>query len=269
MELYGKIAIKKLRINGEIRRDNLSHSLPSYFTSSIYDKQLSNAKCEMSLNTLFQDSINRALQLRITNQYCPNVTISLNKSTVNLDVIDTQGLESIFKQLPLIVRNTLSPDIYYTDIIIKYNQTEFKLSTRDTMLDIAKYIELLDYVMNSGEVCSISTYSGYSIIASPKMLNDKDGLIQLPRIFNVSRLHDQNFYAGVSLERRNHFLDIDGYIDNFEYMAYLSKDVLDPEKGLLSNKTNIYTHEMYSISQDCKIVTFCGEKAVLSTFKFS
>ena len=222
----------------------------------------------MFLNTLFTDSVNRALQLRITNQYCPDVTLTLSRSTVHFDVLSIEGLSLIFNSLPIIVRNTLSSDIYYTDIIVKYNQTELKFSTRNTMLDIAKNIELLEYVINSGEVCSISTYEGYGMIASPKMLNDKDGIIQLPRIFNVQRIHDQNFYAGQSYDRRNQFLDLDGYIDGFEYMAYLSKDVLSPNKGVLSNETHLHL-EMHNISQDCQVVTFCGEKAVLSTFKFS
>ena len=152
--------------------------------------------------------------------------------------------------------------------LLKYNETKLNFSTRNTMLDIAKDIELLEHVIRSGEVSSISTFSGYGMIASPEMLNEKDGVLQLPRIFNVSRIHDQNFYAGLSYEKRNHFLEIDGYINNFEYMAYLSKDVLDPVNGVLNNRTHI-NYPMYSISQDCKIVTFCGEKAVLSIFRFS
>lgn len=222
----------------------------------------------MFLNNLFTDSINRALQLRITNQYCPDVTLTLNRSTVHFNVLSIEGLVSIFNSLPVIVRNTLSSDIYYTDIIVKYNQAQLKFSTRNTMLDIARDIELVEYVMKSGEVCSISTYEGYGMIASPQMLNEKDGIIQLPRIFNTKRIHDQNFYAGESFERRNQFLTLDGYIDGFEYMAYLSKDVLDPNRGVLNNETRTYI-EMHNISQDCKIVTFCGEKAVLSTFKFN
>ena len=222
----------------------------------------------MFLNNLFTDSINRALQLRITNQYCPDVTLTLNRSTVHFNVLSIEGLVSIFNSLPVIVRNTLSSDIYYTDIIVKYNQAQLKFSTRNTMLDIARDIELVEYVMKSGEVCSISTWEGYGMIASPQMLNEKDGIIQLPRIFNTKRIHDQNFYAGESFERRNQFLTIDGYIDGFDYMAYLSKDVLDPNRGVLNNETRTYI-EMHNISQDCKIVTFCGEKAVLPTFKFN
>lgn len=95
------------------------------------------------------------------------------------------------------------------------------------------------------------------------MLNEKQDVIQIPRIYNTSRIHDCNFYVDVFYKQRNDILEKDGYINGFEYLSYLSRDVLNPERNRAEEMPT------YNMSQDCKIVIFCGEKAVLSTFKFS
>ena len=109
---------------------------------------------------------------------------------------------------------------------------------------------------------------GMGMIASPHMLNDKHQTIQIPRIYNISRIHDSHFYFGNSFKIRNEFLEKDGYIDGFEYMSYLSKDVLNPLRNYENAEFN-HPLLIYPMSQDCRIVTFCGEKAIISTFRFS
>ena len=219
-------------------------------------------KVEQNFN-LFHDVKNRATQYRLISDYCPYIELVHSSSELTIICRNDKGKPYIMKILPLLYHHRYDAFIYYTSIHIKFEQRTLTFHTGSGMHALAKDITILEYILTSGNVSNISTATGYGIIASPTMLNEAEGEIQVPRIYNKDRIHDRNFYANNYLEIRNDFLRKDKKIIGFEYDSYLSRDVLNP------NRNQDEPLSIYRVCQDCELITFCNELVVLSTFKFA